>query len=108
DLIIDVKTNRPAYAYLRALKPAGLYATVGGDRILSFLLLAPVVAPFASTRLKAVMLRPNKNLAELSELLASGALKPVIDQIYDFSDLQRTLTRFRDAQHVGKIVIRMP
>jgi hypothetical protein len=49
-----------------------------------------------------------ENLAELSELLGSGALKPVIDQIFDFSDLRHALTRFGDAQHVGKIVIRMP
>jgi NADPH:quinone reductase-like Zn-dependent oxidoreductase len=108
DLIIDVKTSAPAYAYLRALKPAGVYATVGGDKIFSFMLLAPLIAPLVRKRLKAVMLRPNKNLAELSKLLGSGALKPVIDQIFDFSDLRHALTRFGDAQHVGKIVIRMP
>jgi NADPH:quinone reductase-like Zn-dependent oxidoreductase len=37
DLIIDVKTSAPAYAYLRALKPAGVYATVGGDKVFSFM-----------------------------------------------------------------------
>ena len=30
DLILDVKTNRSPLAYLRALEPGGVYATVGG------------------------------------------------------------------------------
>jgi NADPH:quinone reductase-like Zn-dependent oxidoreductase len=108
DLIIDVKTSAPAYVYLRALKPGGVYATVGGDKIFAFMLLAPLISLFTRKRLKLVMLRPNRNLAEISELVESGALKPEIDQIFDFSDLRRALTRFRDAHHVGKIVIRMP
>jgi NADPH:quinone reductase-like Zn-dependent oxidoreductase len=108
DLIIDVKTSAPAYAYLRVLKPAGVYATVGGDKIFSFMLLAPLIALLTRKRLKAVMLKPNRNLAEISELLGSAALNPVIDRIFAFSDLRQALTRFRDAQHVGKIVIRMP
>jgi NADPH:quinone reductase-like Zn-dependent oxidoreductase len=53
------------------LKPAGVYATVGGG------------------------------------LFGSAALSPVIDRIFAFSDLRQALMRFRDAQHVGKIVIRM-
>jgi NADPH:quinone reductase-like Zn-dependent oxidoreductase len=108
DLIIDVKTSAPAYAYLRALKPAGVYATVGGDKVFPFMLLAPLLALSTRKRLKAVMLKPNKNLAEISELVGSGVLKPVIDEIFEFSDLRQALTRFREAQHVGKIVIRMP
>jgi NADPH:quinone reductase-like Zn-dependent oxidoreductase len=108
DLIIDVKTSAPAYAYLRALKPGGVYATVGGDKIFSFMLLAFLTAPLTRKRLKMVMLKPNKNLAEISELVGSGALAPVIDQTFAFSDLPLALTRFRDALHVGKIVIQMP
>jgi NADPH:quinone reductase-like Zn-dependent oxidoreductase len=108
DLIIDVKTSAPAYAYSRALKPAGVYSTVGGDKVFSFMLLAPLISLFTRKRLKAVMLKPNRNLEEISELFGRAALKPVIDQIFAFSDLRQALTRFRDAQHVGKIVIRMP
>ncbi len=108
DLIIDVKTRAPAYVYGRALKPAGVYATVGGDAMVSFMLLAPLMAPLLRKRLKAVLLRPNAHLSELSELLGSGALRPVIDQVFEFADLRRALTRFGTAQHVGKIVIRMP
>src|SRR4029434_6064653 len=31
DLIVDTKTNRTPFAYARALKPTGTYATVGGE-----------------------------------------------------------------------------
>ncbi|MGD8809302.1 MAG: NAD(P)-dependent alcohol dehydrogenase [Gammaproteobacteria bacterium] len=108
DLIVDVKTSAPAYAYLRALKPAGVYATVGGDKIFSFMSLAPVVSLFTRRRLKAVMLKPNRNLSEISALLGSGALAPIVDEVFAFCDLRQALTRFQNAQHVGKIVIRMP
>ncbi len=108
DLIVDVKTSRPAYAYLRALKPAGVYATVGGEKIFSFMSLAPVISLFTRKRLKAVMLKPNRNLAEISALVASGALEPIVDEVFSFSDLRQALTRFQNGQHVGKIVIRMP
>jgi NADPH:quinone reductase-like Zn-dependent oxidoreductase len=104
----DVKTSFPAWAYLRALKPGGVYATVGGDRVFLFMLLAPLINLFTRKRLKAVMLKPNKNLAEISELVGSGALEPVIDHIFAFADLRQALTRFRDGKHEGKIVIRMP
>jgi len=106
DLIIDVKTSAPAYAYARVLKPGGVYATVGGDRIFSFMLLAPLVSLLTRKRLKAVMLKPNRNLDELSRLVDSGALVPVVDQVFPFSELPHALTKFRDAGHVGKIVIR--
>jgi NADPH:quinone reductase-like Zn-dependent oxidoreductase len=108
DLIIDVKTSAPAWAYPRALKPGGTYATVGGDKVFSFMLLAPLISLVTRKRLKAVMLKPNRNLAEISELVGSGALEPVIDRVFAFSDLRQALTRFGEAEHVGKIVIRMP
>ena len=108
DLIIDVKTSAPAHAYLRVLKPSGVYATVGGDKVFSFMLAAPPLSLFTRKRLKAVMLKPNGNLDEISELVESGTLKPVLDEVFAFADLPQALRKFRDARHVGKIVIRMP
>jgi NADPH:quinone reductase-like Zn-dependent oxidoreductase len=108
DLIIDVKTSAPARAYLRVLKPSGVYATVGGDKVLPFMLLAPFISIFTSKSLKAVMLKPNRNLAEISDMVGCGALKPVLDEVFAFSELQQALSKFHDARHVGKIVIQMP
>lgn len=107
DLVIDVKTSAPAYAYLRVLNPRGVYATVGGDKVFSFMLLAPFINLFTRKRLRTVMLKPNRNLAEISELVGSGALKPEIDRVVDFCDLPQAMAAFRDAQQLGKIVIRV-
>ncbi len=43
DLILDVKTNRSPFAYLRALNPNGAYVTVGGSipRLLQALVMGP-------------------------------------------------------------------
>ena len=108
DLIIDVKTGKPAHAYLGVLKPSGVYATVGGEKVFSFMLLAPLISAFTRKRLKAVMLKPNRNLSEISGMLSSGALKPELDEVLPFSESPRALKKFHDALHVGKIVIRMP
>lgn len=46
DLILDVKTNRSPFAYLRALAPGGTYVTVGGSlpRLLQALVLGPIIS----------------------------------------------------------------
>ncbi len=108
DLIIDVKTSAPAHAYLRVLKPSGVYATVGGDKVLPFMLLAPVISLFTRKSLKAVMLKPNRNLSEISDMVSIGTLRPVLDEVFAFSELQHALRKFHDARHVGKIIVRMP
>jgi NADPH:quinone reductase-like Zn-dependent oxidoreductase len=40
-------------------------------------------------------------------LFASGALKPVIDRVYDFKDLPAAKARMESDAHVGKIVVRI-
>ena len=107
DFVIDVKTDRSARAYLRALENGGVYATVGGDKVFSYMLLAPLASLFSSANLKTVMLKPNRNLAEISEMLASGVLEPVIGEVFEFSQLRVALTQFRKSQQVGKIVVRV-
>jgi NADPH:quinone reductase-like Zn-dependent oxidoreductase len=108
DLIIDVKTSKPAHAYLGVLKPSGVCATVGGEKVFSFMLLTPLISAFTRKRLKAVMPKPNRNLAEISRLLSAGALSPELDEVFPFSEFPRALKKFHDALHAGKIVIRMP
>ena len=84
DLILDTKTNRSIFHYLRALTPNGIYATVGGDtaKLLQVALLAPIVHKFSKKRVRIVDLKPNKNLAYMNELYQDGAITPVIDGLY--------------------------
>ncbi|MEX0618822.1 MAG: zinc-binding dehydrogenase [Pseudohongiellaceae bacterium] len=107
DFILDARTSKSVFDYLRALKPGGIYATVGGDRIFRFMFTAPFINPFVKKRLKLVSLRANKNLTYINELIESGEIRPVIDRVFEFTEIHEALSRFLRAEHFGKVVIRM-
>lgn len=108
DLILDVKTNRSAFAYARALKPNGIYATVGGSlsRLFQFLFAAPWISITTKKRISIVALKTNKDLAYMSELFEAGKVKPVIDEHrFQLKDVPEAFRLFERAAHKGKIVI---
>lgn len=107
DLILDCRTNRYASAYMRALKPKGLYVTVGGksNKILSLITTSPIRNLFTKKRLKMLALKPNKNLDEVNKLFTTGNLKCVIDGPYPFEKIPQAIQQFGDGLHHGKIVI---
>ena len=107
DLIIDTKTYLPALAYQRALKPDGCYITVGGKRLLRFVLAAKILNLFSRKCLKVLALKPNKNLERINEIFESGQLTPVIDSVFPFTEIPQAMTRFIRAEHKGKIVIQV-
>lgn len=108
DLIVDVQLRRSPFDCKRALSPAGTYAIVGGSmpRILQALLLKSWAALTGDTeKLRLVAEGPNKGLAELAELLASGKIIPVVDSVYPLREVPEALRYFTQGQHQGKIVI---
>lgn len=107
DLILDAKTTRSPFAYLRALNPDGRYVSVGGltSRLLQTFLLGPLVRLFSTKRVGVLALKANKDLAYLNELVEAGSVKPVIDGPYVLAELPRALQRFGDGHHKGKVVI---
>ena len=109
DLILDVKTNRSPFAYARALKPNGIYATVGGNvmRLLQALVLGPLMSRLYNKQVRLVMLKPNKDLAYMNELFEAGKLIPVTDGPYKLADLPEALRFFATADHKGKIIVTM-
>ena len=107
DLILDTKTSHSARDLSRVLSPGGAYITVGGDKLGSVALCGAAVGRFTGKRLQVVRLKPNKNLVYISRLFESGGLAPVIDQVFEFSEIRAALSRFRRAEHRGKIVIEM-
>ena len=56
DLILDTKTNRSIFKYLRVLSPQGAYVTVGGatPRLFQALFLAPIIRLFSNKRVRIV------------------------------------------------------
>ncbi len=47
-------------------------------------------------------------VAEVLPHFASGALRPYIDQVMPFADLESAKARMESGAHIGKIVLRMP
>src|SRR5688572_14614022 len=109
DLILDVKTNRSPFAYLRALNPNGTYVTVGGSipRLLQALVMGPFTSRLYHKHLRLVGLRPNKDLNYMNELFEAGKLQPVIDGPYKLTDLPEAFRLFGAGDHRGKIIVTM-
>jgi NADPH:quinone reductase-like Zn-dependent oxidoreductase len=107
DIILDVKTNRPIFHYLRALNKDGIYVTVGGSmsRLLQTLLLSPFIPLFSKKRVGIVALKPNKDLAYMNKLFEEGKIKAVIDGHFNLEQVTDAFRLFSQGNHKGKIVI---
>ena len=107
DLILDTRSTRPPWAYLRALTPGGTYVTVGGvtRRLLQLAMPGMLIARASGKRLALVGLKPNKDLAYLNDLFDAGRFVPVIDSVYPLARVPEALARFGTGEHHGKIII---
>ena len=109
DLILDAKTTRSTFDYLRALNPGGKYVTVGGylNRLFPMLLLKPCISFFSKKRLDILALKPNKDLDYISDLFEAGKMRPIIDGPFNFSELPEAIQYFGEGKHSGKLVIQI-
>ena len=107
DLILDTKTNRSIFKYLRALNPNGTYITVGGSmvRLFQAFFLGPLIRTLTKKNIRVLALEPNKDLDYVNKLFESGKIKPIIDGPYELSETPEVLQRFGQGIHKGKIVI---
>jgi len=109
DLILDTKTNRSIFDYTRSLSPKGMYVTVGGSMtlLLQAFILGPLISVFSKKKICIVSLKPNKDLAYMSELIEAGKIKPVIDGPYKLSEVPEAIRHFGAGNHKGKVIITM-
>ena len=107
DLILDAKTNRSVFSYLRSLKRGGKYVTVGGSnfRLLQAFILGPLIKKISGKQVHVVALKPNKDLEYMIGLFESGKMKPVIDGHYKLDEVPEAFRLFARGEHKGKIVI---
>jgi NADPH:quinone reductase-like Zn-dependent oxidoreductase len=107
DLILDTKTFKSPFACMRALKPGGTYATLGGSmlRILQMLLLAPFIKLFTGKRLRLVSLQPNWNLEHCNALIDKGELRSDALVCYPFEQTIQALHYYEAAKQKGKVVL---
>jgi len=112
DWIVDTDTHHGLRGVRRALKPSGVYVTLGGETgdILSGLVAGPLISRF-SDRWSGLMLwwkpmhRPD--VETLAKLIADGKVKPFIDRRYPFSKVVDALRQVEDGRSQGKVVITM-
>jgi NADPH:quinone reductase-like Zn-dependent oxidoreductase len=107
DLILDAKTTRSTFDYMRALSSKGKYVTVGGylNRLFPMLLLKPLISVFSNKRIHILALKPNKDLDYISELFVAGKIRPVIDGPFNLSEVPEALQYFGEGRHQGKVII---
>ena len=107
DRILDVKTSRSVLDCARALKPDGVYVTVGGSmpRLFQALLLLPWLRLTTRKSVRVLALKPNKGLTDINELFESGKVVPVIDGPYTLSEVPAAFRHFGEGRHKGKVVI---
>jgi NADPH:quinone reductase-like Zn-dependent oxidoreductase len=107
DLILDAKTNRSIFNYLRALRTNGTYVTVGGSimRLLQAFILGPLISMITKKKILIVALKPNKDLAYMNELFEAGKITCVIDGPYRLDEVPNAFRLFGKGLHKGKVVI---
>jgi NADPH:quinone reductase-like Zn-dependent oxidoreductase len=107
DLILDTKTNRSLFAYLRALTPGGTYVTVGGETamLVQFMIFGGLIRPLTGKKIVVIKLKQNAHLVDLKECFEAGHLTPVIDGPYKLSDWQDAFRHFSAANHKGKVIL---
>jgi NADPH:quinone reductase-like Zn-dependent oxidoreductase len=107
DLILDAKTNRSIFSYLRALRPNGTYVTVGGSipRLLQAFILGPLISMLSKKKILIVALKANKDLMYMNELFENGKVKCVIDGPYRLDEVANAFRLFGKGLHKGKVVI---
>ena len=107
DLILDCKTNRSLWKFLKVLKPEGKYVSIGGrsGKLLQMLYMGPILKLFSKKRMHMVMLKANQDLEYINQLYEDNKIECVLDGPYTFDKIPWAVQRFGDGLHHGKIVI---
>jgi NADPH:quinone reductase-like Zn-dependent oxidoreductase len=111
DVIFDCVENRSLSECRRALTPTGtlvLNSGTGAQGIAMLVRLAKplLLAPFVRQRLRRYLsVAHHQDLLVLKELVESGQLRPVIDQMYPLHETPKALAYIEGGHARGKVVI---
>jgi NADPH:quinone reductase-like Zn-dependent oxidoreductase len=109
DFILDCKTKRSAFRFLKSLSPNGKYVSIGGDvhRILGIALWGKIISLFSSKKIELLALKPNEGLIEMTEYFVQKNIKCQIDGPHSLEDIPNLVKYFGSGEHKGKIVVRI-
>ncbi len=110
DWIVSVDAHHPIRAVRRALKPNGVYLTMGGTTgTILAALGGSLVMPRFGSKWSGLMLwwKPmhEPDVDRLKEMIAAGSLKPVIDRRYPLEQVVDALSWVEDGHARGKVVL---
>jgi NADPH:quinone reductase-like Zn-dependent oxidoreductase len=112
DWILDTDSHHSIFRIRRALRPGGVYVTLGGEtgRIFQGLVLGPLLSLRSDQSMGLLIwwkpFHP-ADVAALKELIAAGKLVPVIDRQYPLSGVVEALRHVDEGRARGKVVISM-
>ncbi len=106
DLILDLAGYRSLFDHRRALSPGGTYLMVGGAtaRVLQTLIVGPLMRS-GGRRMQILAVRPNRDLDEMADRLASGTLATTIDKTFPLTDAANAIRYVGEGHARGKIVL---
>ena len=112
DLILECVGNKSLAECRRVLTPKGRHVMVGAGHEPSLIqMFAPlfgalVTSPFRSQKAMPLLAKSSQtDLAFLGEMIATGKLKPVIEQRYSLSDVPAAMRHAAEGHTRGKLVI---
>jgi NADPH:quinone reductase-like Zn-dependent oxidoreductase len=113
DVVIDTAGNRALSVLRRALTPSGTLVLVGGENGSGALLRGfgrqlrgPLLSLFVRQRLRALMAVENVDLlADLTELVESGAVRPIIDATFPLEQAPQAIHRIASGHATGKTIV---
>jgi NADPH:quinone reductase-like Zn-dependent oxidoreductase len=110
DWILAAESHHPILQIRRALRPGGVYVTLGGTApsLVDALLVGPVVTAATSRRMgMATWWRPfdRDAVATILALVASGAVSPVIDRRYPLAEVAEALRCVDEGRAQGKVIV---
>lgn len=115
DVIIDIAGNRRLPELRRALTPHGRLIITGGETAGRWLggndrqLRAQLLSPFVGQHLGTFVASEHADgLRDLTALIESGSLTPVLDRTYPLADTAAALRHLIDGRATGKLAIAMP
>lgn len=109
DLILDAHGYHSLLDYRRALSPDGVYVMHGGgsSTVNQIMFLGPLISLFGKRKLGILLHKANKGLDVMSELLSSGKVIPVIDEIFPLDEVPEAMRYYGEGNVKGKVVIKV-